>query len=305
MISLAGTSHHRLNTAERAGFGLRLTEAAASWPHRVLLRTCNRDELYVSDSVPAGLSDEPAAYVRQGREAIHHLLRVLCGLDSALLGETEITGQVRRAYDEAARRRLCDRQLHRTFQRSLRIAREIRAAANWWDAGLSYARAAVDWVFQAVVGRKPEILLVGSGAMGRAVLQEFKRRKRIRCVTVTRRNPELLDELRATFGVRTLPRDEAFDRIGTYDALITATAAPHPVVTRETLPCARMLNGMVVCDLSAPANVEPALLSLAARSRSLDDFIRDFDRASSSSPSREKAEKLARSAVEEIVEAGD
>ena len=155
----------------------------------VLLSTCNRVEIYgvsekVNGNVPplfkmlrAPLSKElevePYLYVREGEEAVKNLLSVASGLDSMVLGETEITGQVKMAYQSAQGAKLTGRVLNRVFQKALQTAKTVRTRMNIGRGATSVGSVALelaDKIFGGDLSQK-SVMIIGAGKMGEACIR--------------------------------------------------------------------------------------------------------------------------------------
>ncbi|MCL5038452.1 MAG: glutamyl-tRNA reductase, partial [Firmicutes bacterium] len=150
----------------------------------VILSTCNRTEIYAAvENLKEGrfdlagfisreksLTEEDLAahfYVFQGREAVEHLFRVACGLDSLVVGETQILGQVKEAYLAAAKSQAVGKTLHNLFNQALRVGKRAHSETSISDNAVSVSYAAVELakkIFDNLEGRK--VLIVGAGKMG-------------------------------------------------------------------------------------------------------------------------------------------
>jgi glutamyl-tRNA reductase len=242
----------------------------------VLLSTCNRFEIYAVTDAPeeaiaaleaeigAILADEEGdvdLLVRRGDEAVYHLVAVAAGLESALLGEHEILGQVRRAYASAAEAGAAGRVLGRLFKHAVRHGHRIRRGL-----GISGLRRSLTDVAAALIASKlaePErraAALVGAGETA-AQMARHLRTLRIGTLTVLNRSPSPSRELaRAVNG-----RAESLDRLATLlpeiDLLVLATAAPGPLLEESVVR--RALQGrrgyVLVVDLGLSPNAESAV----------------------------------------------
>lgn len=250
----------------------------------VVLSTCNRTELYLlardageaarvaSDVLAqhAGLPGEEVEshlYRHVGREAVAHLFRVVSGLDSLLVGEPQIQGQVRDAY-EAAREADPDHVgpvLHRLFQAALSAGGEVRDRTRISEGAATVPSAAVQLatkVFGSLQGRRAAV--IGAGEMGEMTLDAFVARG-IREVRVASRTLERARETADRHGVGSVAYERLLDELGELDIVVTSTSAPHPVLTVESMRRGRAGRSepLVIVDIAVPRDVEPEVGDLA------------------------------------------
>jgi len=267
----------------------------------VLLSTCNRVEVYaavtgfhggLSDvcSVVAELADVSAAelaehlYVHFDEAAVTHAFRVACGLDSMVVGEAQILGQLRDAYDSAANQEAPGRLLHELMQQSLRVGKRAHAETNIDRAGQSVVSAALELagvtlahpdaptpVLDAAAGPAGvtglagrSALVIGAGAMG-ALSAATLSRVGAAPIAVTNRGAQRAARLAASYGAKSVPFDQLPDAIAAADVVVTATAAVEPVLdaalVTEALSRRNNLAGapLVILDLAVPRDVAPAV----------------------------------------------
>ena len=252
----------------------------------VVLSTCNRTELYAVGPVAAetlrvawsratGVAEEQlrgAARVLEGSDAVRHLFRVAAGLESQVVGEPEILGQVKRAYAEgraAAAAGGCGAGpvMHRVFQRALAAAKSARSQTGLSRRGGSVGSVAVTLartVFQGFEGK--EVLCVGAGAIAKATMRRFVRHRPGR-VRLVNRSPERAAELGAALGLAdpgaaAWPLERLEEALVAADVAVFATAATEPVLTAAALkPILKRRRGrpLLVLDLGLPRDVEPAV----------------------------------------------
>lgn len=246
----------------------------------VLLSTCNRSELYlhtrdartaeraaleVLSRHAAMDADEAEAYfyTRHGRPAAEHLLAVVAGLDSMVVGEPQIQGQVSGAY-EAARDEEAEcvgPVLHRLFQTALAAGGEVRARTRIAEGAASVPSAAVQLaskVFGSLEGLRAAV--VGAGEMGRDTLTAFLDRG-VREALVASRTVDRAEVTASRTGARAVPYEEVWERLSEVDLLVTSTSAPHPVVTVDRMRHLRPDRDepLVVIDIAVPRDVEPGV----------------------------------------------
>jgi glutamyl-tRNA reductase len=254
----------------------------------VSVSTCNRSELYLAtalDDAPAaddlhrllghvcGVEAHQvaaAAIHRQQHEAVVHLFRVCAGLDSMVLGETQVLGQVKRSYEEALQRGSVGPVLHRVFQQALAAAKQVRAATGIDVGRLSIGSVAADFARQIFAQFADKTLVVvGAGEMAKLALRHLMDLGPGQVFLANRtaaRSQALAQAVQLKperGGVR------AFDDLNALlveaDILVTSTAAPHAVVTLERfrpLQRKRRNRPLFILDLALPRDVEPAVGAL-------------------------------------------
>lgn len=287
-LVLVGLSHHStpVEIRERFAFGpeeslvalaeLRETGAAREG---VLLSTCNRTEFYLHQSAAgvgeaavlrqlaarAGLPEgEAAAYLyrQRGRAAVEHLFRVVTSLDSMIVGEAQIQGQVRAAYEQAAEAGLVGPVLSRLFQMALAVGGRVRnetalgvGAASIPSAAVALARK----IFGSLRGRRA--LVLGAGAMGQLTVESLVA-EGVREIVIASRTRARAEAMAARFGGRAVGYDELAQVLPTVEIVAAATAAPHLVLTRELFE--RAFPGgprrqLLLVDIAIPRDIDPAI----------------------------------------------
>ena len=239
-----------------------------------VVSTCNRVEVFVQAA-----GDEPARrfftsrasqatehlYVKHGSEAVRHLFRVASSLDSMVVGEQQILGQVKEAYGLASAASAAGGFMSRLCNRAFATAKRVRTETEIGRGATSMSQVAVDLVgkiFENLEGRA--ILLVGAGKMG-ALSAKALRVLGANAVLVTNRSPErgqaLADQVEGTFR----PWDQLEALLVEADVVIVSTGAPTYVVTREMVQRAmkkRRHREVCLIDLAVPRNVDPACAEL-------------------------------------------
>lgn len=249
----------------------------------LILSTCNRVEHY---AVVEGSPDnsyrardefwhwgEEQGRIRPGGDefyhhdaprSVEHLFRVASGLESMVLGETEILGQVKRAYLVAAGAGTTSRVLNPLFQRAFRVAKQVRSHTSIGRGTVSVASAAVDLAEKLFGDLNPcRVLVLGAGETGERTARNFvSRGVHPGSLLVANRSPERAAALAASLGGVAVPTFDAWEREAAgVDILITSTSAPGFVVTKVQLArlMARRPNRpLFVIDIAVPRDVEPA-----------------------------------------------
>lgn len=263
--------------AERA-----LTELAARFGcEAALLSTCNRVELYVARPVgerpfDAGLAAEflgeahrvpadrvlPHLYEHADAAAVRHLFRVSGSLDSLIVGEGQIAGQVKQAFELARRLGTTGPLLNVLFPHALRAAKRVRTETGITRGHVSVSSVAVDYVRQVFdhFGDKT-VLVIGAGKMGRLTLKHLRDLRPGR-VLVTNRSPEKAAEVAADCGGRAVPWDRLDDALVEADIVLSTTGAAEPIMPRERYDrTVRPLRTgtQVVLDIAVPRDFDPAI----------------------------------------------
>lgn len=253
-----------------------------------VLSTCNRTEIYGAaaepgfrfDEVPLELfdilagergiaRDEVRPHIRgfSGREAVRHLCRVACGLDSMVLGESEVLGQVTAAHETAAEAGASGPLLEAVFQTAVRAGRRARAETGISRAPVSVSSVAVR-AARDVVGdlADREILIVGTGKMGR-LTGKFLRSNGASRLMVISRTRKHAEEVAARWGAEPLAWHDLSVAIARADVVFSSTAAPHAVITyelvRNAIGAAGRDRPLLFVDIAVPRDVEEEVRSLS------------------------------------------
>lgn len=282
MIEVVGTNHRLTPIAVRerlARPGLSSGELSAragatlGGAECVLLRTCNRIELYVSSPDERSLapqaggwlcgpsSGDVRTYCYEGEEAVGHLFLVACGLDSAIVGEREILGQVRAALAEARASGAAGPALTRVFQQALAVGKRVRRETTLAEHAPSLSDCAAR-LAQAVGGdlEGRHVLLIGAGQVARCVGERLSAVGAGR-ITVLGRTLARAWPLAERLGGRAVATTDKVAAIREADIVVGCAAAPHFVVRVEQVREAMAGRGdsLLLLDLGLPRNVEPAV----------------------------------------------
>ncbi|HKO03593.1 MAG TPA: glutamyl-tRNA reductase [Candidatus Acidoferrales bacterium] len=249
----------------------------------VVLSTCNRSEVYavaeeavevVENGVERHLCEFHAVdaaqlngclYRRRGRDAVEHLYRVAAGLDSMLLGEAEILGQVRETYLAAQREGLTGPVLNRLFQASLEVGKRVRSETRLGAQAMSVPSAAMKLAEQIFGELKDNSAVVlGAGAMGAKAARQLRTRG-IGRLWVANRTPERARELAAQTGGQWAAWEKSAELLAQVDIVVTSVAGDDWTLSREALAAAMHARGnrrMFLIDLGVPRNIDPAAAEL-------------------------------------------
>jgi glutamyl-tRNA reductase len=287
-IKVLGVNHRTapLEVRERFAHGAHEVPAAlarvlaAGATGGVLLSTCNRTEFYLlSDEEPAietvwallgeRLPGRPEGgaheygYIARDREAVRHLYRVSSGLDSMILGESQIQGQVRDAWEVS--RAQAGPVLHRLFQTALHVGSRVRTETALGMGTASAASAAVavaGKIFGDLAGRSA--LILGAGDMAELAATCLTDQG-VQVALVANRTQERARAIAERLGARALSLEEAWPYFATTDIALCSTAAPHAVVTWERVGeviAGRRGRPLCILDLAVPRDVDPAVAQM-------------------------------------------
>jgi glutamyl-tRNA reductase len=288
-----GMSHHGApaEVRERHAFPpARMSEALVALldydtvNEAAMLSTCNRLEIYAHiDDVELGVRQlkeflgnfrhgglsydmEPYLYALMETEAVEHLMRVSTGLDSMLIGEAEILGQVKEAYQQAQRAQSLGKTLHRLFREALNAGKSARSSTEIGNESVSIATAAIGMAKQHVGGLSGKnVVLVGAGKMGRTAAKRLKL-EGAGALIVVNRTHERARELVEHLGVgeaRALP--SLLETLRGADIVITSTGASHFVLTHPLVADAMDGRGdrpLFLIDIAVPRDVDPLVAEI-------------------------------------------
>lgn len=240
----------------------------------VMLSTCNRVELYASglctlralEGFRSILSEragfEAPLYHHDTPQAVRHLFRVASGLDSMVIGETEILGQVKKAYSLASEAGSATRSLHKLFQHAFRVAKRVRTETQITSGPTSIGSVAVELagkIFGSLEDRR--VMILGAGEISERTARSLQSRG-VRSVIVSNRTYERASALAAEIGGMALHFDHWEKAVADVDILISSTNAPHALLTPEKLaPVLKLRRGrpLFVIDLAVPRDADPAI----------------------------------------------
>jgi glutamyl-tRNA reductase len=245
----------------------------------VLLSTCNRVEIYgVSPWIHGSVSRlfqeltnsdfdfTPHIYIKEGADAAKHLFAVASGLDSMVLGETEITGQVKNAYQAAKDAGLTGKKMNRLFQAAMQVVKNIRTNTAIGRGATSVGSVAVqltEKVFDHDLSDKT-VMILGAGKMGEACVKHLAKRG-AKTVLVSNRSFERAEKLAAEFGGRAVRLEDSRAAMIEADILVSSTGCPEIVLRREDVTAilpARKNRPLVLVDIAVPRDIDPKVAEL-------------------------------------------
>ncbi len=281
MIFTLGINHHSAPLAirERVAFGAEklqhaLADLTRSQPVRevAILSTCNRTEIYCAAETPEVVIDwlaryhgvergelAPYLYTHDQPEAIRHAFRVASGLDSMVIGEPQILGQMKDAVRAAEESGTLGSQLHKLFQRSFSVAKEVRSTTAIGANIVSMAAAGVhlaERIFESIGEQR--ILFIGAGEMIELCAAHFCARQP-KQVTVANRTLERGRALAERYNGTAIRLDELGEHLAQHDIVVSCTASPLPIIGLgmvERAVKARRHRPMFMVDLAVPRDIE-------------------------------------------------
>ena len=282
-VDLRGRFAFTLEQIPAALHGLRSGLSRAT-PEAALLSTCNRTELYIATPTPqsrtlvrptlewlathGGVSADELlrhTHVMERQEAARHAFRVASGLDSMVLGEAQILGQMKQAVREADAAGMLGTTLHQLFQRSFSVAKEVRTATEIGAHSISMAAASVRLAGQLFEDlSRIRILFVGAGEMIELAATHFAA-KAPRHITLANRTLERGEKLAAQFGAEVMRLADLPSRLHEFDAVVSCTASALPLIglgAVERALKARRRRPIFMVDLAVPRDIEPEVAQL-------------------------------------------
>lgn len=237
-----------------------------------IISTCNRTEVYCSTQDPAKAvgwfagyhqlktsAVEPYVYTLPRERAVKHAFRVASGLDSMVLGEPQILGQIKQAVRSAEQAGTLGLVLHKLFQHTFSVAKEVRSRTEIGASSVSMAAAAVRLagrIFPSVAEQK--VLFIGAGEMIELTATHFGA-QRPRAMTFANRTRERADELAARLNGQVVSLNDVADVIAGHDIIVSCTASPLPIIGKgmvESALKARRHRPMLMIDLAVPRDIE-------------------------------------------------
>lgn len=263
---------------ERLSTALEALLYATPAQEAVILSTCNRTEIYCKTPKPESIADWLAdhhdltgfdmaqyLYHLDGSAAAHHVFRVASGLDSMVLGETQILGQVKQAVRTAQESNTLGPLLHKMFEFTFSVAKAVRSQTKIGERSVSLASAALR-LTEDVLGplNEQKILFIGAGEMIELVGTYFFDRHPL-SMTIANRSPERGQALAQQLQGDYLPLSELGTMLGHYDVVVSSTASQLPLIGKGMVERAlrqRKFRPLVMIDLAVPRDIEPEVARL-------------------------------------------
>ncbi|HBM16496.1 MAG TPA: glutamyl-tRNA reductase [Lentisphaeria bacterium] len=264
--------------ADREGFLKKLPETKEN---HVLLATCNRVELYTGD----GPAPEDVA---------RHLFRVASGLDSALLGENAILGQLKDSYFNALNQGMVSKGLNILFQKAIAVGKKVRAETKISHGAMSHSLAVLEILLRKNLNLgEMKFLILGASNINKDVIR-YLTRKGGRTIFVANRTFEKALLLSREMNCEAIRFDSFYDLLNEVDVVISATAAPHFVIRKELY---QVEGKQILFDLAVPRDIDPEISSFGnIELYNIEDIERQID---NNLKARSKEINIAEKIIEE------
>jgi len=288
-IAVIGMNHKTAAVETRECFSLHKDEYEdfyeqlnhTSIEEAVYVATCNRIEIYIaSKNIDAAILEtiqimetissktkdefEDELYIKKDLDAIEHLFTVICALDSMVIVENEIVGQIKESFTEAVKHRKSGTVLNKLFHQAFKTTKQVRT-----DTGISKNSVSVAYIASDLARRKFDdlgevhALLIGAGEMGELILK-YMSKFGTGHITIANRSREKAEKIAIELGgkVKVINLEDIDNILEDVDVIITSVSAPHYMITEE-IASPVMLNRkkdhLMIVDIAVPRNVDPAV----------------------------------------------
>lgn len=241
----------------------------------VELKTCNRAEIYLV------LNEHPDKRLIENfvtdsdDDAIEHLLRLSSGLESMIIGEDQILGQIKDAKNRSVKDGCCGQMLETIFTKAVHVGQVVRKKTKINEGSLSIGSAAVELAENVHGNLKcKKVLVIGAGKMGTLVAKALVEKK-LKAIVVANRTHDRAVELARELGGSAIHFDKLDEAIKDADVVISATGAPHPILTRDKISDvvpSENLSTMVMVDIANPRDIEEEVAELGVKLFNIDDL---------------------------------
>lgn len=271
-FKVLGINHKTATLEIREKFNLNDSTIQAIYqltPNLFVLNTCNRSEIYGNfdfqtvkkfwmEASPFSEKDfNKYLYSMHGKEAIRHLFMVACGLDSKIIGDFEISGQLRKAISEAGKYNCIDPITDRLSQFVFSAIKRMRTETNLSNGAASIGYAAVQYARQNVDSlRDKKILLYGTGKIGSVICSNLLKHTNSDQLVLINRTKERAEKLGRKYQIEVKSLSQLDEEIKKADIIIVATGAGEPTITKKQFERLGIQQSKIIIDLSVPRNVE-------------------------------------------------
>ena len=276
-----GVSHKKALLSVREAFSLSLhsTEALLNDAKKngiselLVNSTCNRTELY-------GLAESSNDFIKllckfskgkintfnkigytlEGKKAINHIFRVGAGLESQILGDFEIIGQLKKSFYQSKKLEMANGFLERLINNVIQASKRVKTETGISSGATSVSYAAVQFIIKNVKNISDKnILLFGAGKIGKNTCENLIKHTKNDHIVLINRTMERAEKIAGKFKVKVKPHSELNTEIRKADVLIVATGAEHPTINKELIHCS---SPLLIIDLSLPRNVVPEVIEI-------------------------------------------
>lgn len=239
----------------------------------VMLSTCNRSEVYIyDDQIQSAIKkvihfyeshfenkeSSPYLFVYEKEEAIKHLFRVAAGLDSIVVGEDQILGQVKKAHSDAMSEHTSGKVLNKIFREAISTAKQIKSEVKISENPLSISHIAVKFLKEkqgTLQGKKA--LVIGTGQMNELTIK-YLWEEEIGTIYVTNRTHSKAVALTESYeGLISIPYEERYNMLNEVDIVISATASPHIILQNERMP--EIIKPLDIMDIAMPRDIDETI----------------------------------------------
>ena len=241
----------------------------------IQLKTCNRAEIYlVMDEAPLDYHWN-GLVVEKDKKALEHVLKLSCGLESMIIGEDQILGQLKDAYKVSVKTDCCGQVLSTVFTKAIHVGQSVRKKTRINQGSVSIGSAAVN-LAESVLGnlKCKKVLVIGAGKMGTLVAKALVE-KHLQAIVVANRTYDRAVCLAKELGGSAIHFDSLSQAMSDADVVISATGAPHNILTQEKVSEAvppEHLQTMVMIDIANPRDIEEEVAQLGVKLYNIDDL---------------------------------
>ena len=242
------------------------------------ISTCNRHEYYIhndyiSDDEEFLSHENPSIIIEYGESAVMHLLRMTSGLESMIVGEDQILGQVKDSKNKALKNHHCGKVLDTIFTKAIHVGQVVRNKTNINKGSVSIGSAAIDLAENHLGSLDDKsVLVIGAGKMGRLVAKALAE-KDLNAIFVANRTYYVAVELAQDLGGQAILFSDLETYLADADLVISATSAPHSIIDKKRLNSIDMdCNGLVMVDIANPRDIEEDVLELGVKLFNIDDL---------------------------------
>ena len=242
------------------------------------ISTCNRKEYYINNDFIRE-DDELLSHENQsiiidyGQSAVMHLLRMTSGLESMIVGEDQILGQVKDSKHKANKQHHCGRVLDLVFTKAIHVGQVVRNKTNINKGSVSIGSAAIDLAEKHIGTLKDKsVLVIGAGKMGRLVAKALAE-KDLNAIFVANRTFYVAVKLAEDLGGEAILFDQLEKYLANADVVISATSAPHPIITKERLSNIDInYDNLFMVDIANPRDISDDVCELGVKLFNIDDL---------------------------------
>ena len=242
------------------------------------ISTCNRKEYYINNDYISEddelLShDNQSIIIEYGQSAVMHLLRMTSGLESMIVGEDQILGQVKDAKNKAIKNHHCGKVLDTVFTKAIHVGQVVRNKTKINKGSVSIGSAAIDLAEKHMGSLDDKsVLVIGAGKMGRLVAKALAE-KDLNAIFVANRTYYVAVELAQDLGGEAILFNDLEKYLATADLVISATSAPHAIITKERLlGIDRTYDDLMIVDIANPRDISDDVVELGVKSFNIDDL---------------------------------